>query len=346
MKRQYFFVLLILMLFWVASTEATVSMEWVPVDNPGNAGELSGETAAGDPGGGPDRICGAVDYTYKIGKYEVTAGQYTEFLNAVAKTDTYGLYNQYMVLPHPNYGDGGCKIERSGAPGSYTYSVASDWANRPVNYVSWGDVTRFTNWLTNGQPTGPQGLATTEDGSYYLNGAMTNVELMMVTRESDARYVIPTEDEWYKSAYHKNDGVTGNYWNYPTATDDRPNNGNPEGDTGNSANYNDGDYTIGSPYWRTEVGHFANSPSAYGTFDQGGNVWEWDEAMLYGDGYRGIRGGNYDGFSNHMHAVLRQNHYPANEDRYVGFRVAEVPEPATLLLLGVGGVLLRRKHKA
>ena len=22
--------------------------------------------------------------------------------------------------------------------------------------------------------------------------------------------VIPTEDEWYKAAYHKNDGVTGN----------------------------------------------------------------------------------------------------------------------------------------
>ena len=39
---------------------------------------------------------GAVDYNYSIDKYDVTLGQYTQFLNAVAKTDTYGLYNSYM----------------------------------------------------------------------------------------------------------------------------------------------------------------------------------------------------------------------------------------------------------
>ena len=44
-----------------------------------------------------DRICGSVGYNYNIGKYEVTAGQYTEFLNAVARTDTYGLYNTQHV---------------------------------------------------------------------------------------------------------------------------------------------------------------------------------------------------------------------------------------------------------
>ena len=39
---------------------------------------------------------GAVGYMYNIGKYEVTAGQYCEFLNKVAATDTYGLYNDSM----------------------------------------------------------------------------------------------------------------------------------------------------------------------------------------------------------------------------------------------------------
>ena len=33
---------------------------------------------------------------------------------------------------------------------------------------------------------------------------------------ADAKYWIPTENEWYKAAYHKNDGVTGNYFDYPT----------------------------------------------------------------------------------------------------------------------------------
>ena len=96
-----------------------VGIETVQVGNPGNAGELSGNGAGGY---GPDRICGAVDYVYNIGKFEVTAGQYTEFLNAVAATDTYGLYQEQMDLGlHPD--DMGCNIERSGSPGGYTYTV-------------------------------------------------------------------------------------------------------------------------------------------------------------------------------------------------------------------------------
>ena len=68
----------------------------VPVGSTGNVGEWSGESYGGY---GPDRICGAVDYAYNIGKYEVTAGQYIEFLNAVAAADPYGLYNSAMDSP-------------------------------------------------------------------------------------------------------------------------------------------------------------------------------------------------------------------------------------------------------
>ena len=161
--------------------EGYTSLEWVTVGNPGNTGEWSGAY------GMSLRICGAVAYTYNIGKYEVTAGQYTEFLNAVAATDTYGLYNTRMWLA-----DEGCRIERSGSTGSYTYSVALDWANRPVNIVSWGDAVRFANWLHNGQPVGPQSDSTTEDGSYYLNGATSDDALRPVAREADATWAIPT----------------------------------------------------------------------------------------------------------------------------------------------------------
>ena len=163
----------------------TFFVETVTVGNPGNAGEWSGESYGGY---GPDRICGAVDYTYNIGKYEVTAGQYEAFLNAVAATDTYGLYNTNM-WSH----DYGCKIAQTGSPGSYEYSVAPGWADRPVNYVSWGDAARFANWLHNGQPTGAQDLTTTEDGSYYIYGATSRAALITVVRRPDATWVIPTE---------------------------------------------------------------------------------------------------------------------------------------------------------
>jgi len=321
---------------------------WVTVGNPGNTGELSG---AGAGGYGPDRICGAVNYEYKIGKFEVTAGQYTEFLNAVAKTDTYGLYNMHMVS-----GSWNCQIQRIDTGSGYTYSVAPDWANRPVNNVSWGDAARFANWLTKGQPTGAQGLTTTEDGSYYLNGAISDEALLAVVRKSPeqgGRYYIPTEHEWYKAAYHKNDGVTGHYFDYSTSSDTMPSNVLANPDPGNNANlcFVD-DYTIGNPYYRTEVGEFENSESPYGTFDQGGNVWEWNEAILtdqFGfEWCRGVRGGSFYFGDGLIHAAYRENsdlNYPTDEIYVIGFRVSEVPEPATMSLLALGGLgmLMRRR---
>ena len=164
------------------SVASAAQIETVTVGNPGNPGTLSGESVLG--GFGPDRICGAVGYVYDIGRYEVTAGQYAAFLNAVAASDTYGLYNTNMWES-----ERGCRIQRSGTPGGYTYSVASDWANRPVNYVSWGDAARFANWLHNGQPTGLQGVGTTEDGSYALGGAVDEEGLMAIARSDDATFV-------------------------------------------------------------------------------------------------------------------------------------------------------------
>ena len=43
--------------------------------------------AVGNAGNSPDTTgYGEVDYSYQIGKYEITAGQYAAFLNAVAAT--------------------------------------------------------------------------------------------------------------------------------------------------------------------------------------------------------------------------------------------------------------------
>ena len=100
-----------------AGVAQAVTIDLVTVGNPGNEPDTRYET----PG------YGAVDYVYQIGQFEVTAGQYCEFLNAVAATDTYGLYNTGMYYPEGF----GCNIKRTGPPGSYSYSVAADWANRP-----------------------------------------------------------------------------------------------------------------------------------------------------------------------------------------------------------------------
>ena len=133
------------------------------------AGEESLEfVTVGDAGNAAASITGthygAVAYDYQIGKYDVTVAQYTAFLNAVATSDPFGLYNTNMAS-----GSAACGILRSGSPGTYTYSVIKN-GNYPVNDVSWGDAARFCNCLQNGQPTGAEGSGTTETGAYTLAG--------------------------------------------------------------------------------------------------------------------------------------------------------------------------------
>ena len=314
-----------------SATRADFTIDTVHVGNTGNPDDTHGDGYGG------------VAYEYNIGTYEVTAGQYTEFLNAVAGVDTYGLYNTSMWSS-----DYGCKIERyagsgtSGAP--YQYRVAADWANRPANYVSWGDAARFANWLHNGRLTGAQGPASTEDGAYYMNGAMTDADLLAVSRKAHWKWAIPTEDEWYKAAYHKNDGPTANYFDYPTSTDTTPSNDLIDPDPGNNATFYDGDYTIDSPYWRTEVGEHENSESPYGTFDQGGNVLEWNEAII-SDAWRCVRGTSFANNGEPLHAAFQCVCTPSYECQTVGFRVSEVPEPASMALLLTGGLALLVRNR-
>jgi len=324
-----------------SSATDAVEIDTVIVGDGENTGEWSGESYGGY---GPDRICGAVDYDYEIGMYEVTAGQYGVFLNAAAGTDPYGLYNTSMWLS--SYG---CKIERYDGSGTaenpYKYRVADDWADRPVNFVSWGDAARFANWMHNGQSV------EVDKGSYDLKSATSNADLLAVDREPDATWVIPTEDEWYKAAYYKGGGTDAGYWDYPTASDSIPSNDLVDPDDGDNATFRVGayDYTIGGPQWRSEVGAHELSQSPYGTFDQGGNVLEWNEAVIDVGSeptYRGLRGGSFDDDFDELEASYRGRGSPAFENGEIGFRLAMVPEPATLTLLAFGGLAALRRRRA
>lgn len=266
---------------------AAVSIEYATIGDAGNDADTTGY--------------GAVAYEYRIGKYEVTNAQYANFLNAVAKTDTHGLYNTGMN----HHG-----IARNGNSGSYGYSVTAGFENRPVVYVSWFDSARFTNWLGNGQGTG-----STEAGAYSL-GSGTGI----VTVNPGATVYLPSEDEWYKAAYYNGDLAF--YSLYPNGDDVI---------TVTDANYNN---SVGHS---TDVG-FYPSASDYGTHDQAGNVWEWNDAVIGSS--RGLRGGSWGADpAYNLGATLRSSSATTSEDEFIGFRVAasiaSVPEPASLLLLGL-----------
>ena len=113
--------------------------------------ENSGNTADGS--------YGAVNYNYRIGKFEVTNEEYVEFLNAVARNDKavgdasylssvdMGLYDPLMETEAPNNG-----ISRNAAFPDYYYAPLRGMNKKPVVFVSYVDAARYANWLHNGKP--------------------------------------------------------------------------------------------------------------------------------------------------------------------------------------------------
>ena len=275
-------------------------LEFVPVGNPGNTADTAVMTTDATTG------YGSVSYAFRIGKYEVTNDQYSEFLNAVAATDPNGLYDTSMGTGE----NGG--IVQDGASGSFIYSAKLAMRLRPVVYVNWLDAARFCNWLHNGKPVGAQGPSTTEDGAYtIIAGSVAG------GRNQSARYFLPTETEWYKAAYFDpaKGGAPG-YWMFPTRSNTAPTATSPNTTNPNSGNFFSPTNDL------TAVGGYVLSPSAYGTFDQGGNVFEWNETIVSGV-MRGLRGGGWNDSSGILQATFRNQNAPTNSYSTVGFRVAK-----------------------
>lgn len=138
---------------------------------------------------------GKVYNPYQIGKFEITNSQYATFLNAIAKTDVYTIYNTEMS---DNVIGG---IARSGSNGSYEYIPKENMLDKPVVFVDYLSAIRFTNWLHNGAPTGTGENApasyVTEDGAYTINIAGSTT----VVKNRDQRYWLPSLNEWHKAAY-------------------------------------------------------------------------------------------------------------------------------------------------
>ncbi len=296
-----------------------IEYELVTIGDPGNADDTTG--------------FGGVAYAYRIGKFHVTIAQYTAFLNAVAVTDTYGLYNAGMGSIA-----GVAGISRSGEQGSYVYAVmenSGSSANRPATSVSWFNAARFANWMANGQPVGAQDATTTENGTYPLNGTTSGsaVARNAVNPNTGAApaYALPLEDEWYKAAYYsplRNDG-SGGYFTYATQSDELP--GNAIGDAANQANYiseetgycvsQSPDFSATQNYL-TDVGSFTASASHYGTFDQTGNVWQWNDLDGTPGASRGLRGGAYTSTPPYLRSSYRMGYSPDRYNANGGFRLA------------------------
>ena len=256
-----------------------------------------------------------MDHAYNIGTYEVTNAQYVDFLNAKGASNSNGIYNGTMGNTGGPYNYG--NIIQSGSSGSYTYSVSSTYANQPVVGVTWFDAARFSNWLGNGQGSGSM-----ETGAYTLNGATSGI----INVNPGAAVYIPSENEWYKAAYYN--GANSTYSLYPNGQ--------------NTITQADANYWPNSGV--ADVGY--GKASSSGTFGQGGNAWEWNDAVISGL-YRGLRGGSWAVDDGIGPASSGRGSLPPSVEGYgVGFRVASVPEPTTVMLtILASGVLVTRRKR-
>ena len=163
------------------------TIDFVTIGNPGNGADIRAEA---NPYG-----CGSVDYTYRIGKYEVINAQWDAFISGAG-------------VP-------------SGNP-SHAYGLAAyfEGANVPTNNVSWYAAAQFCNYLTSGDKS---------KGAYLFSGDNADagdflgIDRSLAVSTYGIAYVIPTEDEWYKAAYYKPDG--SGYSVYANGTDVAPTGG-------------------------------------------------------------------------------------------------------------------------
>ena len=314
------------------STHAQVTLDMVTVGDPGNTAD--------------DTTYGAVATSFQIMKYEWTNSQYTDFLNSVAATDTYSLYNADMGI---NARSG---ITQSGSSGSYTYAVKTDMGDKPVNYVSWFDAARVSNWLMNGGTSS----SSTETGAYTLSGSTSGNAPAV---NSNATFYVPTEDQWYKAAYYKGGSTNAGYWDYATQSDSVPtavtagSTGiGSSGSTGNFANYND------AADWNSQNGNVTTvgtngGASAYGAFDMSGNVDEWNDLTGAAGSSRGLRGGLWYYDASALSSSYRRTYDPSVENGGIAFRLASpvaVPEPSTWVMglagIACGGWQMVRRRRA
>lgn len=280
-------------------------IEFVTIGNPGNLD---------DPNGFPQTDTyetGAVPYTYRIGKYEISEEMVR---NAIAAS--------------------------AGSSSPLDITLESRGPDKPASGISWIESARFVNWLNTSSGYSPaykfgesvddwRGFEVWEPGDPGFNPENPY-------RNSQARYVIPSLNEWHKAAYY--DPATEQYFEYPTGSNVPP---IPvqSGTAGNTAVYmldfHDDDLA--------EITQ-AGGLSPYGTMAQGGNAIEWveDEVDLINDGsFPQVRqrGGKWSSSDpSRLSAVSAPRNVLFAEQSGNGLRVASVPEPHSFILLLLGAV--------
>lgn len=275
---------------------------------------------------------GRVDYEYKIGRYEVTAGQWGEFFDAAL--------NRADPIPY-------VRAPLEVGPGSMG----------AVGGITWRTAAIYCNWLHNNK---------SPDRAAFMSGAY-DVSTFGFTPEGvftdqaahspGARYWVPTLDEWMKAAHYdpdrvNDDGSVGGWWRYSITRDTAPVYQRPPS-MGGLGEANAGFILTGEAQFSIPLGAYTTITSPWGLFDTAGGTSEWTETIFRVQGLdilsRVVEGSAWA--TPNLPADSAWSYgdaSPTERDYMFGFRIAPaVPSSPSVLVvaLGVCSFLRRRRGK-
>jgi hypothetical protein len=184
---------------------------------------------APEPKGPRAPVCqtvGGVGYEFGVAKLEVTVGQWVKFLNTAdpSGNNRHRLYSQTESgAEWPRFGQ--VNFFAGASAGRHYVPAAKAWVNKPYGFANFLRSARFVNSLYNGKliskQSGSEGAfaytiykvrlsRNTESGMYDMRNRKA-------TRSHKTGFVVPSQNEWIKSAYYDPKGEgTYSYWKYPT----------------------------------------------------------------------------------------------------------------------------------
>ncbi len=225
---------------------------------------------------------GQVNYEYRIGKMEITTGQWVEFMNAAFDRP------QSEWLPFMNWPDnwGGASTSPTTAGGRRWVAPAGQEL-RMVGDLTWRQAAIYCNWLHNNKSL---------DQSAFLTGAYDVSTFGDATpfgftdqreRSPGARYFIPTWDEWLKAAHYdpnkqNPDGSVGGWWQYANKRDQVLIYGPPPAFGGDGTGMANAGFNLpGFTERFIPLASYPTQQSPWGLLDTAGGMTEWMETGYY-----------------------------------------------------------------
>jgi formylglycine-generating enzyme required for sulfatase activity len=268
-------------------------IEFVTITSPGNAA-WAGTTppTLGDRAVGRGRV----DYEYRIGRYEVTGGQWSAFFDAVSRVP------------------GGVPFVGSGQPGVNSSLL-------PRGNISWRVAAIYCNWLHNDKGTTRDAFMS---GAYDVStfgygGPNEDIFTDQAARSPGARFFVPTWDEWLKAVHFDPSRFGDNqpgWWTYADRRD-RP--------------VMPGEANVASGTPNIPLGWYENSYSPWGLFDTAGGMQEWTESVSL-SGLRRLLDGSSFWLGPGVDNIGQEGaDFPSFNFGDYGFRIAAaIPGPSAL----------------